>query len=87
VGDLTIDHNLTASDPLAAEQYVKLPQPRPVLFVSDANPGSDLIAEVVSAFAATSLVFKDRNNALALQLREHARNLYKWMKSDPQARS
>ena len=81
VGDLAIDHNLTARDPLAAEQYLGRPPPRPVLFITD------LIAEVVSAFAAASLVFDASDKPRALRLREHARYLYAWMASPEQVRA
>jgi Glycosyl hydrolase family 9 len=85
VGGLAQDHNLSATDPLTAEQYLHRNPPRPVRFVSDSSPGGDLIAEAVSAFAACALAFADADALRAARLRAHARTLYTWMASVKQA--
>ena len=84
VGNVTIDHRLRASDPLVPEQRSDGTTPRPVWIVNNQKPGSDVIAEVVSAFAACSLVLKDLNPDMSARFIKHSRFLYDWMNSPTQ---
>ncbi len=51
---------------------------RPVSFIDDTKPGSDLAAEVAAAMSAASMVFADTNRAYADTLIAHAKTLYAW---------
>jgi hypothetical protein len=85
VGDVATDHNKTDNQPVAAEQYNNIPVKRPVHFITNNNPGADLIAEVVSAFASCAMLFEKPNNELSLKLTARARSLYAWMTKDVQS--
>lgn len=91
VGDLAAERtNKPPNSPIMGEQLLNATAaqaPRPVHFITDSNPGSDLIGEVVSAFAATSLVFQDINNDLSVKLIGRARFLYEWMTEPLQTRT
>lgn len=89
VGDLETDSNKTATTPLIGEQLgnATAPGTRPVHFISDSNPGADLIGEVVAAMAATSLVFQDIDAPRSTALLSRARFLYEWMITPLQSRT
>lgn len=83
---MATDHNKTDNQPLAAEQYNNIPVKRPVHFITNNNPGADLIAEVVAAFASCAMLFEKYTpyNQLSLQLTARARSLYVWMNKNTQ---
>ncbi|KAK7471380.1 hypothetical protein BaRGS_00035986 [Batillaria attramentaria] len=49
---------------------------RPAFKIDASNPGSDLAMETAAAFAAGSMVFKERNATYAATLLEHAKTLW-----------
>lgn len=81
---MTVDAALRPGGPLVPEQLLGTPTPRPVWIVNDAKPGADLIAEVASAFAACSLVFREIDPERSVRFIRHARFLYEWMRSSTQ---
>ncbi|ROT77623.1 Endoglucanase E-4 [Penaeus vannamei] len=49
---------------------------RPAYKITEANPGSDLVAETSAALAAASILFKDSNPAYSAECLQHSRELY-----------
>ncbi|KAG0197170.1 hypothetical protein BGX28_009314 [Mortierella sp. GBA30] len=71
VGISEVDNNYWGPD-------TGIPTPRPSFFVSDTRPGTDVTADAAAAFAACSILYRQKLNdtAYATNLQSHAEVLY-----------
>ncbi|KAI8599372.1 Six-hairpin glycosidase-like protein [Dissophora ornata] len=72
VGIAEVDNNYWGPD-------TSIPNPRPVFFVSDTKPGTDVMADAAAAFASCSIMYRDKlhDATYAATLQTHAEVLYK----------
>ncbi|KAH3862175.1 hypothetical protein DPMN_025141, partial [Dreissena polymorpha] len=57
--------------------------PRPAYKIDETHPGSDVAAETAAAFAASYLVFKNKNATFATQLLNHAKTMFQFAEAFP----
>ncbi len=69
VGDATLDHSFWG-------RPEEMTMSRPVSFIDETHPGSDLAGEVAAAMAAASQVFLTTDAAYSNLLVQHAKSLY-----------